>query len=149
MTTSVLKGKQGKVNKVIAQKDMVLADTVYLGITQVGVARNTLRYKGYVGSVDFDADDRIFHGRVMGIKDVVTFEGASVDELEQDFHEAVDHYLEHCREIGKRPEKPFSGRFVLRIPSELHCAIAIQAMQQKKSINAWVAETCEHALLDV
>lgn len=105
--------------------------------------KNILKYKGYSGSVNFDADDRIFHGRVMGITDVIGFEGASVDDLERDFHEAVDDYLEACREVGKEPEQPFSGHFTVRVPSELHCAIALEAKRQGKSINAWVAEVCE------
>ncbi|MDI6795104.1 MAG: type II toxin-antitoxin system HicB family antitoxin [bacterium] len=84
---------------------------------------NILSYKGYAGSVNFDADDRIFHGRVLGITDVIGFEGTSVNELERDFTEAVTDYLETCREIGKEPEKPFSGRLAVRLPSEIHCAI--------------------------
>jgi len=65
---------------------------------------NILKHKGYIGSVNFDADDRIFHGRVMGLEDVIGFEGSTVNELEQDFHNAVDDYLETCHEIGKKPE---------------------------------------------
>ncbi len=108
--------------------------------------RNVLRYKGYAGSVTFDADDKIFHGRVLGITDMIGFEGVSVDDLERDFREAVDDYLATCQEIGKEPEKPFSGRFNVRFPSELHCAIALKAKQQQKSINAWIAEVCEKAV---
>ncbi len=67
---------------------------------------NTLKYKGYIGSVQFDADDRIFHGRILGIEDIVGFEGTSIDGLETDFHLSVDDYLETCSEIGKIPEKP-------------------------------------------
>ncbi len=110
------------------------------------INKNTLRYKGYVGSVAFSAEDRLLHGRVRGIKDVVTFEGTSVDELDQDFREAVDHYLEHCEKTGKTPEKPFSGKFVLRIPSDLHCAIAVEARQANTSINEWITRVCACAL---
>jgi predicted HicB family RNase H-like nuclease len=112
------------------------------------MTKNTLKYKGYTGNVHFDAEDRVFHGRVLGITDVIGFEGASVSELENDFHEAIDDYLETCREIGKEPEKPFSGRFVLRIPSELHCAISLEAKRQNKSINQWIAETCRQEVSD-
>jgi len=108
--------------------------------------KNILKYKGYTGSVNFDADDRIFHGRVPGITDVIGFEGGSVTDLEKDFHEAIEDYLETCREIGKEPEKPFSGRFVVRIPSELHCAVALEAKKQKKSINSWIADTFKSAI---
>jgi predicted HicB family RNase H-like nuclease len=105
--------------------------------------KNVLKYKGYTGTVLFDADDRIFHGRLMGITDVITFEGASVKELERDFRSAVDEYLKTCKKLGREPEKPFSGRFMVRVPSELHCAIALAAKKERKSINAWIVEVCE------
>ena len=111
--------------------------------------KNTLKYKGYTGNVNFDAEDKIFHGRVLGITDVIGFEGESVSELEKDFCEAIDDYLETCQEIGKAPEKPFSGRFVLRVPSELHCAIALEAKRQNKSINKWITDTCRHKMTSV
>ena len=111
--------------------------------------KNTLKYKGYTGNVNFDAEDKVFHGRVLGITDVIGFEGGSVSELEKDFHEAIDDYLETCQEIGKKPEKPFSGRFVLRVPSELHCAIALEAKQKNKSINKWITDTCRNELTSV
>jgi predicted HicB family RNase H-like nuclease len=79
----------------------------------------------------------------MGIMDMITFEGASVEDLEKDFRSAVDEYLKTCQRIGREPEKPFSGRFMLRVPSELHCAIAMTAKRERKSINAWIAEICE------
>ncbi len=111
--------------------------------------KNTLKYKGYTGNVNFDAEDKIFYGRVLGITDVIGFEGESVSELEKDFCEAIDDYLETCQEIGKTPEKPFSGRFVLRVPSELHCAIALEAKRQNKSINKWITDTCRHKMTSV
>ena len=79
----------------------------------------------------------------MGITDMITFEGASVEDLEKDFRSAVDEYLKTCKRIGREPEQPFSGRFMLRVPSELHCAIALSAKKERKSINAWIAEICE------
>ena len=106
--------------------------------------KNALKYKGYTGTVLFDADDRIFHGRLMGITDVITFEGTSVNELEKDFRSAVDEYLKTCKKLGREPEKPFSGRFMVRVPPELHCAIALAAKRNRKSVNAWVAEICEN-----
>lgn len=109
--------------------------------------KNVLKYKGYTGTVLFDADDRIFHGRLMGLMDIITFEGTSVSELENDFHSAVEEYLKTCKEIGRVPEKPFSGHFMLRVPSELHCAIALAAKRERKSINAWIAEICEQNAL--
>ena len=110
--------------------------------------KNILKYKGYTGSVEFEAEDRIFHGRILGIGDVIGFEGASVGDLEKDFHDAVDEYFETCRQMDKEPERPFSGQLTLRIPSQLHCAIAVAAKRRRKSINAWVAEVCkEHVEL--
>jgi len=111
--------------------------------------KNILKYKGYTGNVNFDAEDKIFHGRVLGITDVIGFEGGSVSELEKDFRDAIDDYLETCQEIGKAPEKPFSGRFVLRVPSELHCAIALEAKRQNKSINKWITDTCRQKMTSV
>jgi predicted HicB family RNase H-like nuclease len=109
--------------------------------------KNALKYKGYTGTVVFDSDDRIFHGRLMGITDIITFEGASVADLEKDFRSAVDEYLKTCKGIGREPERPFSGRFMVRVPSELHCAIALAAKKERKSINAWIAEVCEQNVL--
>jgi len=109
--------------------------------------KNALKYKGYTGTVVFDSDDRIFHGRLMGITDIITFEGASVADLEKDFRSAVDEYLKTCKGIGREPERPFSGRFMVRVPSELHCAIALAAKKERKSINAWIAAVCEQHVL--
>lgn len=101
-----------------------------------------LKYKGYTGSVSFDAEDRIFHGRILHIRDLVGFEGTSVDELEKDFQEAVEDYLDTCREIGKAPEEPFSGRIILNIPKELYLSIAAEAGSQHKRVEDWIADAC-------
>ncbi len=108
--------------------------------------RNVLKHNGYSGSVNYDADDRVFHGRVLGINDVIGFEGSSVAELEDDFRNAIDDYLVSCSERGKEPEKPFSGEFRLRLPSELHAAIAVQAKHNGKSLNGWVVDVCQRAV---
>ena len=109
--------------------------------------KNVLKYRGYSGSVNFDADDMIFYGRVLGIADIIGFEGDSVVDLEKDYINAIDDYLEMCHELGKEPEKPFSGKFIVRIPSELHCAIALEAKKGNKSLNSWITETCERAVV--
>jgi predicted HicB family RNase H-like nuclease len=106
---------------------------------------NNLRYKGYLGVFAYDAEADIFHGRVVNINDVVTFEGRSIDELKQALAESVEDYLEFCREVGKEPDKPFSGRFNLRLSPELHRAAAAAAKREGKSLNAWVAEAVEAA----
>ena len=107
---------------------------------------NTLNYKGYEGSVQFDAADRIFHGRVPGIADIIGFEGESVTELEQDFRNAVEDYLETCREMGKEPEKPLPGKVVLEIPPDLLAFITLEAGREKKGVETWIADTCRKAV---
>ncbi len=99
---------------------------------------NTLeKYKGYIGTVEFDPEDRIFIGRVVGIRDGINFHGTSVDELEAAFHESVDDYLAACEELGQSPNKPYSGNLMLRIPVEVHAAVATTAEAHGKSINQW------------
>jgi len=77
-----------------------------------------MKYKGYTGHVEYDDEAKIFHGEVLGIKDVVTFQGTTVDEIEQAFKDSVDDYLAFCKERGEEPNRPFSGKFNLRIPPE-------------------------------
>jgi predicted HicB family RNase H-like nuclease len=99
-----------------------------------------MEYKGYAGKVEFDSDARIFHGEVVGIRDVVTFQGRSVRELEKAFKDSVDDYLAFCRDRGEKPDKPCSGQFVVRIPPELHRRVNMLARAAGKSLNSWVAE---------
>jgi len=99
-----------------------------------------MQYKGYFGDVELDPDAGIFHGEVFGIRDVVTFQGKSVDELEKAFRESVDDYLDFCRQRGEKPEKPFSGQFLLRIKPELHQRLSMLAQVSGKSLNAVAAE---------
>jgi predicted HicB family RNase H-like nuclease len=97
-----------------------------------------MKYKGYEATVEFDEEDRLFVGRVMNTRDVIAFDGSSVDELEQSFHAAIDEYLQDCQTIGKTPDKPFSGRFNLHISPELHRQAATQAEKKGISLNALV-----------
>lgn len=99
-----------------------------------------MKYKGYVAEVEFDEKAEIFHGEVVNLRDVITFEGKTVDELRQAFQDSVDDYLEFCAERGEEPEKPYSGRFVVRIEPELHRRIAVEARRRGMSINALVGE---------
>jgi len=103
-------------------------------------------YKGYAARVEFDAEDRIFFGRIAGIRDIVTFHGATVDELEASFKEAVDHYLDTCAKLGDEPNKPYSGKLTLRIPPSIHAAVATAAETSGKSINKWVADMLDKAV---
>jgi predicted HicB family RNase H-like nuclease len=104
-----------------------------------------LKYKGYTGQVEYDDEAGIFHGEVLDLRDVITFQGKSVGEIEQAFRESIDDYLEFCEQRGEEPDKPFSGRFMLRLPRDLHRKAYINAQQEGKSLNQWIAEKLEKA----
>ena len=107
-----------------------------------------MEYKGYIGKVEIDDEAGILHGEVINIRDVITFEGTSVDEIHKAFRESVDDYLEFCTQRGEAPEKPFSGKFVVRLPTELHRKAYVQAKLADKSLNGWVTEVLQTALQD-
>lgn len=95
--------------------------------------KNYLEHKGYIGTIEFSADDKVFFGQLQGINDLVTFEGTSVSELEASFKEAVLDYIETCRLLNKTPDKVFKGSFNVRVSKELHKETALLAA--KKGIN--------------
>jgi len=103
-----------------------------------------MEYKGYIGKVDYDSDAKIFHGDVINTKDVITFQGTSVKEIEKAFRESIEDYIRWCKEEGVSPEKPYSGKFNLRISPELHREIAIASTKMNVSLNKFV----EKALID-
>ncbi len=105
--------------------------------------KNILTYRGYSGAVEFSAPDDCFFGRVLGIRDIVSFEGGSVAELREDFANAVEDYLEACAAIGKAPEHPCSGKLSLRIPVELHQELALQSEMTGESVNNLIVEAVE------
>jgi predicted HicB family RNase H-like nuclease len=105
-----------------------------------------MEYKGYIGKVEIDEEAGILYGEVLNVRDVITFEGASVEEVQQAFRESVDDYLEFCAQRGESPEKPFSGKFVLRLPAELHRKAYIQAKLKDKSLNSWVTDVLQSTL---
>ena len=105
-----------------------------------------MEYKGYIGKVEIDEEAGILHGEVINIRDVITFEGASVDEVQKAFRESVDDYLDFCAQRGESPEKPFSGKFVVRLPTELHRKAYIEAKLADKSLNSWVTEVLQTVL---
>ena len=105
-----------------------------------------MEYKGYIGKVEMDDEAGILYGKVVNIRDVITFEGTSVEEAQKAFHESVDDYLAFCAERGENPEKPFSGKFVVRLPAELHRKAYIQAKLADKSLNSWVTDVLRTAL---
>lgn len=97
-----------------------------------------MTYKGYEGQVEFDEGAGLFTGEVINTRDVITFQGKSVEELNRAFQESVDDYLEFCRKRGEDPEKPFSGTFLVRMPPDLHRRIALEARREGKSLNSYV-----------
>ena len=105
-----------------------------------------LRYRNYTGIVEYDHDGKIFTGEVIGVHDVITFQGRTPEEIEQSFRAAVDFYLEMCQQDGVSPQKPFSGRFNVRLSPEVHRQIAERAALQNVSLNQWVAEAVTNAL---
>ena len=111
-------------------------------------ALNSIRYRNYTARIDYDAHDRIFVGRVLGMSAQLIFHGASVEELHADFEFAVDHYLSECEKEGRSPEKPASGKLLLRLPSEVHAAASVAASSAGKSLNQWVVDTVSKATGD-
>ena len=107
--------------------------------------KNAMIYQGYTARIEFDAEDRLFFGRLAGIQDIVTFHGRTVDELETAFREAVGHYLSTCADRGEAPNKPCSGKLTLRIAPGVHAAIATAAEASGKSLNQWIADTLSRA----
>ncbi|CAN5370428.1 type II toxin-antitoxin system HicB family antitoxin [soil metagenome] len=99
-----------------------------------------LNYKGYHGKVEFDEEAGIFHGEVVDLRDVITFQGKSVDELEQNFQDSIDDYLEFCQERDEEPDKSFSGRLMLRLPTEIHRKVYVRAKKEGKSLNEYITE---------
>jgi len=99
---------------------------------------NTIEYKGYIGSIEFSSEDKCFYGKLEMINDLVTFEAKNADELEQNFYNAVDEYLETCKALSRDPEKVYKGVFNVRIDPELHRKIYQEALKAGMSLNAFV-----------
>jgi predicted HicB family RNase H-like nuclease len=101
-------------------------------------------YKGFIGNVEYDSHAKLFHGEVINTKDVITFQGRSVQEIEKAFAESIEDYIEWCSAEGVEPEKPYSGKFNLRLSPELHRQAVITAKKLHMSLNSFV----EKAVLD-
>lgn len=97
-----------------------------------------LNYKNYIGAIDFDDEALIFHGTVINTKDTITFQGKSAKELKQAFIDSVEDYLAFCEEKGEAPDKPFSGKFNLRLTPELHKQAYIASTMAGLSLNKWI-----------
>ena len=106
---------------------------------------NVLKHRGYAARIEFDAEDRIFFGRIAGIGDGVSFHADTVEALVEAFEEAVDDYLETCRRAGKAPDKPYSGVVYLRVDPGVHAEAAIAAQLAGKSLNQFGEEALRKA----
>jgi len=104
-----------------------------------------MEYKGYVSRIEFDDEFGVFHGEVINIGDVITFQGKSVQELRQALADSVEDYLASCAERGEEPEQPFSGRFTIRLSPERHRRVVLAAEKEGKDVGTWAAEALERA----
>ncbi|NMW17437.1 MAG: type II toxin-antitoxin system HicB family antitoxin [Chlorobiaceae bacterium] len=107
--------------------------------------KNTMTYSGYMASMEFDPDDNILVGRVLGIDDLISFHGDSVSDFTQAFHEAVDDYVSACEKLGQAPEKPASGRLMLRVNPVVHAAALKAAAHTGQSLNRWAEQVLRQA----
>ncbi len=105
-----------------------------------------LKYKDFIGSVHFSAEDEVFHGKIEGINDLVTFEGTTVSKLKSAFKEAVVDYVEICKETGKDVYKSFKGSFNIRVNPELHSKAYERALMEGKTLNQFVKEAIEQSI---
>lgn len=110
--------------------------------------KNILQYKGYFTKIEYSVEDRILYGKIEGIKDLVNFESENADEIEQEFKNAVDDYLDLCEELGQEPDKTYSGTFNVRISPALHRAVAMQAIKTGDSLNSTVEKAIDSFIND-
>lgn len=112
------------------------------------MSMNTMEYKGYAALIEYSAEDECLIGHVVGITDCLGFHGDSIAEITQSFHDVLDCYLAHCKEVGKVPETPKSGKLSLRLPAELHAIVAQQSEVTGKSVNQMVVDALTATYLD-
>lgn len=108
--------------------------------------KNTIEYKNYTGTVEFSEEDGVFFGKVIGIRSLISYEGTNAQELIEDFHGAVDAYLDICRYEGVEPEKAYKGSFNVRVSPELHKLAVIYATENQTTLNNFVEEAMRKAL---
>jgi len=106
---------------------------------------NTMKYRGYTARIEFDDRDAIFVGHVLGVRAIIGFHGETVAQLTEDFHNAIDFYLEECAKTGREAQKPASGKMMLRVPPEIHSAALIAAQSSCMSLNQWAAKALKEA----
>ena len=105
----------------------------------------TMTHDGHVAIIELDEEAGLFHGEVTNTRDVLTFQGRTLDELKLAFADTIADYIDWCRERGKEPQRPYSGNFTVRISPELHRRVAAAAARSGKSVNTFVAETLERS----
>lgn len=110
---------------------------------------NFLSYKGYTGSIEYSEEDNLFFGKLLGIRSLILYEGASCNELIADFHGAVDDYLAMCEAEGQEPEVPYKGSFNVRVSPALHEQLARYAIGAGRSLNSCVQEALERYVATV
>lgn len=106
---------------------------------------STMTYKDYAARIEYSEEDGCFIGRIAGIKDVVGFHAECVQELREAFREAVDDYLATCEKVGQAPQRPYSGKLMLRVPPEVHARAAMMAEAHGMSLNQWAADVLSKA----
>ena len=107
---------------------------------------NTMSYKGYSARIEYDERDNIFVGRILGIRGIISFHGETVAQLRREFEKFIRDYLAECKEEGVQPEKPASGRLLLRVSPEIHGRALVAAQAAGKSLNQWATEVLQHAI---
>jgi predicted HicB family RNase H-like nuclease len=105
----------------------------------------TVSYKGYIATIEPDIDDGLLVGRVVNTRDLIGFHGETIPQAIESFQAAIEEYIQDCRQRGKEPNKPYSGKFNLRLPPQLHGEIALAAAKAGKSLNHWVIDTLDQA----
>jgi len=109
---------------------------------------NTMNHGGYIARIEFDERDNIFVGRILGLRSIISFHGKTVAELRREFVAAIKDYLQDCIEQGVEPEKPASGKLLLRVPPEVHSQALIAAQAKGKSLNQWATEALQRAVIE-
>ncbi len=107
---------------------------------------DTMKYKGFEARIGYMEGDDVFNGRILGIRDIVTFEGTSIEELKGAFEEAVEDYLDYCKHQGVQPEKSYSGNFPVRTTREMHAQFSRMAEKEDMSLNQWVIDKLTHCI---
>jgi len=108
-----------------------------------------MEYKGYKGHIEIDEEARIFHGEILYINDVITFQADCYDDLEREFHASVEDYIEFCRLNNRPPEKPYSGNVPVRMSPELHREVTYAAKRRSQSVNKFIIEAIESFTMKV